>query len=158
MTTLMVTMNSIYSSLRWVMGVHIMKPIKDFLHPMWEHPEKRKKSSSSHSLSLSFSFTFSILFFDSFFHIIYQSKIYFISTSLICIIFILVLQHIPWLENSTVPLRYLSKKQFWPLDEDGSIWTVQLAYVFLKNLKIYKKNKSRLSVTWFPASIFLNLV
>ena len=62
------------------------------------------------------------------------------------------------MENSTVPLWYLPKKRFWPLDEDGSIWTVQLAYVFLKNLKIYKKNKSRLSVTWFPASIFLNLV
>ena len=59
-------------------------------------PRKRRKFflSFSLSLSLSLSFTFSILFFDSFFHIIYQSNIYFISTTLICIIFVLVLQHV----------------------------------------------------------------
>ena len=59
--------------------------------------EKKEKLflsfSLSLSLSLSLSFTFSILFFDSFFHIIYQSKIYFICTILICIIFVIVLQH-----------------------------------------------------------------
>ena len=56
-------------------------------------PRKERKLFLSFSLSLSLSFTFSILLFDSFFHIIYQSKIYFISTTLICIIFVLVLQH-----------------------------------------------------------------
>ena len=68
-----------------------MKPIKGFLPLPCNSIPRKKESSSSHSLSLSF--TFSILLFDSFFHIIYQSKIYFISTTLIYIIFVLVLQH-----------------------------------------------------------------
>ena len=70
-----------------------MKPIKGFLPSHVKSSRERKKALPlilSHSLS----FTFSILLFDSFFHIIYQSKIYFISTTLICIIFVLVLQQI----------------------------------------------------------------
>ena len=66
-----------------------MKPIKGFLSPHVKASRERKKALP---LILSLSFTFSILLFDSFFHIIYQSKIYFISTTLICIIFVLVLQ------------------------------------------------------------------
>ena len=53
---------------------------------------KRKKNSSSHSLSLFF--ILSTLFSDFFFLIIYQSKIYLISTTLICTVFVLVLQHV----------------------------------------------------------------
>ena len=45
-----------------------------------------------------------------------------------------------------VLLRYLSKKHFWPLDEGGSIWTVQLAYVFKKEKKKKKEISYRLPV------------
>ena len=55
MTTLMVIMNSIYSSLRWVMGVHNVKPIKGFLPLPCNSIPRKKESSSSHSLSLSLS-------------------------------------------------------------------------------------------------------
>ena len=60
--------------------------------PVKASREKKRKLFLSFSLSLSLSFTFSILLFDSFFHIIYQNKIYFIFTTLICIIFVLILQ------------------------------------------------------------------
>ena len=71
-------MNSIYSSLRWVMGVHMVKPIKGFLHPM-EHPEKKSSLFLSFSLLFSFSFILSILlFFDFFLPFIYTIKVIYI--------------------------------------------------------------------------------
>ena len=73
-------------------GSSYYEAYKRLLTPHVRASREKEESSSSHYLSLSLSFTFSILFFDSFFHIIYQSKIYFISTTLICIIFVLVLQ------------------------------------------------------------------
>ena len=90
----------------------IMKPIKGFLPPHVKASREKKESSSSHSLSLSLSFTFSILLFDSFFHIIYQSKIYFISTTLICIIFVLILQHVISTNCSEGNSRILNLKLF----------------------------------------------
>ena len=77
-------------------GSSYYEAYKRLLTPHVKASRERKKVLPlilSLSLSLSLSFTFSILSFDSFFHIIYQSKIYFISTTLICIIFVLVLQH-----------------------------------------------------------------
>ena len=73
-------------------GSSYYEAYKRLLTPHVKASREKKESFSSHSLSLSF--TFSILLFDSFFHIIYQSKIYFISTTLICIIFVIVLQHV----------------------------------------------------------------
>ena len=66
-------------------------------HPLQYASLSKKEISYFLSFSLSFIFsTFSILLFDSFFPIIYyyQSKIYFIFITLICIAFILVLQHV----------------------------------------------------------------
>ena len=71
---------------------------------------KRKKNSSSHSLSLFF--ILSTLFSDFFFLIIYQSKIYLISTTLICIVFVLILQHVISTNFSKGNSRILNLKLF----------------------------------------------
>ena len=93
-------------------GSSYYEAYKRLLTPPCKSIPRKKESSSSHSLSLSLSFTFSILLFDSFFHIIYQSKIYFISTTLICIIFVLVLQHVISTNCSEGNSRILNLKLF----------------------------------------------
>ena len=71
-----------------------MKPIKGFLpsHVRASREKERKVFPLILSLSFSFSQLSSLIFFSSLLYI--KVKIFFISTTLICIIFVLVLQQL----------------------------------------------------------------